>query len=102
MRASTASPERDAARLGSRQRLCTPEACMRRTPDIPPDHTPPAAVHATRGVNDLNRWSAYAWRAGVSLDQLSVSDRILATTENHMYEIVVTSPVTAAVLVRGG
>ena len=34
--------------------------------------------------------------------QLSAFDRIMATTENHTHEIVVTSPGTAGVLVRGG
>jgi hypothetical protein len=49
-----------------------------------------------------SRWSIDDWRDEVRLDQLSEGDRILATTGNHTYEIVVTSPGTSEVLVRGG
>jgi hypothetical protein len=38
----------------------------------------------------------------VNLDQLSTFDRIIVTTQNHPYEIVVTSPGSANVVVRGG
>jgi hypothetical protein len=38
----------------------------------------------------------------ISLGQLSVFDRIVITTRNHTYEVVVTSPDTGEVLVRGG
>jgi hypothetical protein len=38
----------------------------------------------------------------VSLGQLSAFDRIEITTRNHTYEVVVTSPDTGEVLVRGG
>jgi hypothetical protein len=42
------------------------------------------------------------WRDEVILDQLSAGDEIVVTTRNHTYEIVVTSPWTGDVLVRGG
>jgi hypothetical protein len=42
------------------------------------------------------------WRDEVALDDLSAGDRILATTRNHTYEIVVQSPWTSEVEVRGG
>ena len=38
----------------------------------------------------------------VSLGQLHAFDRIEITTRNHTYEVVVTSPDTGEVLVRGG
>jgi hypothetical protein len=53
-----------------------------------------AATPATAPDDDL--------RDAVSLDQLSAGDRIVVTTRNHTYEIVVTSPWSASALVRGG
>lgn len=50
----------------------------------------------------LSAWSGYDWCEEVSLNQLSPSDRIVITTRNHTYEVVVTAPDTGEVLVRGG
>lgn len=50
----------------------------------------------------LARWSDYSWQEFVSVNQLAPFDRIVVTTRNHVYEIVVTSPDNGEVLVRGG
>jgi hypothetical protein len=50
----------------------------------------------------LDRWLAHDWRDSVSLDELSPFDRIVVTTKNHTYEIVVGSTDERTVLVRGG
>jgi hypothetical protein len=42
------------------------------------------------------------WRDEVILDELAAGDRILVTTWNNTYEIVVESPSTGEVLLRGG
>jgi hypothetical protein len=42
------------------------------------------------------------WRDEVILDELAAGDRILLTTWNNTYEIVVESPSTGKVLLRGG
>jgi hypothetical protein len=55
------------------------------------------AVAATLGM-----WQTYDWRDEVRIDQLSAGDEVVVTTENHSYEIVVTSPLAGDVLVRGG
>ena len=50
----------------------------------------------------LDRWSEYHWLDAVSLHDLSPLDRIVVTTHNHTYEIIVASPTDGTVLVRGG
>jgi hypothetical protein len=50
----------------------------------------------------LHSWNAYSWKDGVRLDQLAPLDRVTARTRNSTYEIVVVSPATGEVLVRGG
>jgi hypothetical protein len=55
-----------------------------------------------RGAASLTIWSTDNSIEEVSLDQLSAFDRIIVTTRHSTYEIVVTSPRTADVLVRGG
>jgi hypothetical protein len=55
-----------------------------------------------RGAASLPIWSTNHSIEEVRLDLLSAFDRIMVTTRNNTYEIVVTSPGMAAVLVRGG
>ena len=50
----------------------------------------------------LSDWSGYDWCDEVSLNQLSAFDRLVITTRNHTYEVIVTSPDTGDVMVRGG
>ena len=47
-------------------------------------------------------WSGCDWRDEISLNQLSAFDRLVITTRNHTYEVIVTSPDTGDVMVRGG
>jgi hypothetical protein len=54
------------------------------------------------GPETLSVWSAYDWCDEVRLGQLAAFDRIVITTRNHTYEIIVTAPDTGEVLVRGG
>jgi len=50
----------------------------------------------------LSAWSAHDWRGGVQVDDLQALERLTVRTENSTYEIVLLSPATADVLVRGG
>lgn len=50
----------------------------------------------------FDAWTAHEWRDGVLIDQLSPHDRLCVRTRNSTYELIVTSPHTAEVLVRGG
>ena len=50
----------------------------------------------------LRTWATYDWRDEISLDHVSHLDLIVVTTLNDTYEIVVLSPATGDVLVRGG
>lgn len=59
----------------------------------------PAAVPAAAL---LSTWSAHDWRDGLNLGELSALDRITARTYYSTYEIVVVSPTSGDVLVRGG
>lgn len=66
-----------------------------------PEHSTvlPARVPAS-GV--LSAWSTHDWRSGVHVDDLSALERLIVTTANSTYEIVLLSPAGAHVLVRGG
>jgi hypothetical protein len=59
----------------------------------------PAAVPAS-GL--LSAWSAHDWRGGVHVGDLSPLERLIITTANSTYEIILLSPASANVLVRGG
>jgi hypothetical protein len=50
----------------------------------------------------LSTWHSYAWRDGVRVDDLTAFDRLTVVTRHNMYEIIVVSPDTGDVLVRGG
>ena len=50
----------------------------------------------------LSSWCAHDWRGGVHVDDLSALERLIVTTVNSTYEIILVSPATAGVLVRGG
>jgi hypothetical protein len=61
-----------------------------------------SAEQSVPGAEILSAGLAYDRCDEVSLGQLSAFDRIVITTRNHTYEVVVTSPDTGDVLVRGG
>ncbi len=50
----------------------------------------------------LSDRQASAWGEGVSIDRLAPLDRLLVRTRHSVYDIIVTSPDTGDVLVRGG
>ena len=50
----------------------------------------------------FDSWAEYDWSDGFIIDRLSPHDRLLVRTRNSTYEIIVTVPHTAEVLVRGG
>jgi hypothetical protein len=65
------------------------------------DHERSAVVPIpARGL--LSSWSAHDWRGGVRVDELAALERLIVTTANSTYEIVLVAPATANVLVRGG
>jgi hypothetical protein len=59
----------------------------------------PVSVPA-RGL--LSAWSTHDWRAGIRLDDMASLDRLLVTTANSTYEIILLASGRADVLVRGG
>ena len=50
----------------------------------------------------LSAWQQHDWHAGVSIEQLSALDRVLVRTRHSVYEIIVSTPASGDVLVRGG
>ena len=50
----------------------------------------------------LSAWSDHDWRGGVHVDDLSTLERLIVTTNNSTYEIVLLAAGSADVLVRGG
>ena len=68
-----------------------------------PDHESSAAIPAPVPASGLlSSWSAHDWRGGVRVDELSALERLIVTTANSTYEIILVSPASANVLVRGG
>jgi hypothetical protein len=59
--------------------------------------SPPRLPAAT-----LDEWALHDWRQGVLIPRLAPHDRLVVRTRNSTYEIIVTVPHTASVLVRGG
>jgi hypothetical protein len=50
----------------------------------------------------LSAWSAHDWRGGIHVDDLIALECLVVKTENSTYEIILMSPDTAHILVRGG
>ena len=50
----------------------------------------------------LSSWSAHDWRDGVHVNDLLPLERLIVVTANSTYEIILVSPASADVLVRGG
>ena len=68
-----------------------------------PDHESSAVIPAPVPASGLlSSWSAHDWRGGVRVDELSALERLIVTTANSTYEIILVSPASANVLVRGG
>jgi hypothetical protein len=54
------------------------------------------------GVTLLKNWAALSWDDGVRISDLDAFDRVKVWTRNSLYEIVVLTPSTCEVLIRGG
>jgi hypothetical protein len=50
----------------------------------------------------LSSWSAHDWRGGIRVDEMAALERLIVTTRNSTYEIILVAPASANVLVRGG
>jgi len=50
----------------------------------------------------LSTWNSHSWDDGLHVDQLTALDRVTVLTHHSTYEIVLVSPATGEVLVRGG
>ena len=59
----------------------------------------PAAIPA-RGL--LSSWSSHDWGGGIRVDEMAALERLIVTTANSTYDIILVAPVSANVLVRGG
>jgi hypothetical protein len=79
-----------------------PLACMTRHPELLSSTNSDMEGPVLPANVSIPTWSTHEWVREVSLNQLCAFDRIIVTTGNHRYEIVVTSAATADVLVRGG
>jgi hypothetical protein len=50
----------------------------------------------------LSTWNDHTWEDGLHIDQLTGLDRLTVLTRHSTYEIVVVSPPSGEILVRGG
>ena len=50
----------------------------------------------------LSTWNSHSWDDGLHIDQLTALDRLTVLTHHSTYEIVLVSPASGEVLVRGG
>ena len=50
----------------------------------------------------LDAWASHDWQNGTVIGALAVHDQLIVRTRNSTYEIIVTVPQTAEILVRGG
>jgi hypothetical protein len=62
---------------------------------------PAAPTTPTRAVA-LDSWLELPWTDGCQVDALSPLQAVTVTTRNSVYEIIVTSPRTGGIKVRGG
>jgi hypothetical protein len=60
----------------------------------------PSTVIASSSL--LDRWATHDWRDGLRIPDLLPLDRLIVRTQNSTYELVVTTPELAQVVVRGG
>src|SRR5688572_7497562 len=50
----------------------------------------------------LSTWNSHSWDNGLHIDQLTALDRLTVLTQHSTYDIVIVSPASGEVLVRGG
>jgi hypothetical protein len=70
--------------------------------DVHPDGAPADTHIAASSTAILDCWSDHRRMDAVIVGGLAAFDRLIITTRNHTYEVVVTSPDDRGVLVRGG
>jgi hypothetical protein len=70
---------------------------------IGPRIDPPAepATTPTQGVT-VDQWLQLPWDEGCQVDELPCLQSITVTTRNSLYEVIVTSPRSGGVKIRGG
>ena len=61
-----------------------------------------SAGTAVAAAGFLDRWAAHDWRDGLRITDLLPLDRLVVQTLNSTYEIVVMTPGSADIAVRGG
>jgi len=66
--------------------------------------TPPTGETTTAvpAAAVLTAWNTHSWDDGLHVEQLAALDRLTVLTQHSTYDIVIVSPTTAEVLVRGG
>ena len=64
--------------------------------------TPPGQTTIVPSAALLSTWEAHEWDGAVLLDRLTALDRLLVRTRHSVYDIIVSSPSTGEVRVRGG
>ena len=84
--------------LGRRKGITT----KKNPPDKPEPQAPPAETVACPRGAILDSWSTYDWDDGVQIDKMEALERLLVQTRNSTYEIIVISPRTGEVMLRGG
>ena len=72
------------------------------TPEHPSTIVPPGASVTVPSSGVLSSWSARDWSDGIHVGDVSPLERIIVRTANSLYEVVVLSPATGNILVRGG
>ena len=72
------------------------------TPEHPSTIVPPGASVTVPSSGMLSSWSARDWSDGIHVGDVSPLERIIVRTANSLYEVVVLSPATGNILVRGG
>jgi hypothetical protein len=50
----------------------------------------------------LSSWSARDWSDGIHVGEVSPLERLIVRTANSLYEVIVLSPASGNILVRGG
>jgi len=69
---------------------------------MPPKTTTTSSGAVVAAAAILDRWATHDWRDGMSIADLQPLDRVTVRTLNSTYEIVVVTPDSADVAVRGG
>lgn len=72
------------------------------TPEHPSTVVRPGANVPVPSPGMLSSWSARDWSDGIHVGDVSPLERLIVHTANSLYEVIVLSPATGHILVRGG